>query len=54
MTLVNTHRKCMVCQNTTKNLTQDKCKCGGYMHLQGFIYQPKTVMASEDTKAQAS
>lgn len=54
MTVVNTHRKCLACQNVTTNLSQDKCKCGGYMHLQGFIYQPATVRVSENIKAQAS
>lgn len=43
MTLVNTHRKCAVCKTSTTDLNQDKCKCGGYMHLQGFIYQPKAI-----------
>lgn len=52
MTVVNTHRKCLACQNVTTNLSQDKC--GGYMHPVGFIYQPKVVKASETTKAQAS
>ena len=54
MKLVNTHRKCMSCKTVTTDLSQDKCKCGGYMHLQGFIYQPTTVKVNEDTKAQAS
>lgn len=43
MKLVNTHRKCMTCQNVTTNFEQDKCSCGGYMHLVGFIYQPEVV-----------
>lgn len=54
MTLVNTHRRCAVCKTSTTDMNQDKCECGGYMHLVGFIYQPKVVKASETTKAQAS
>lgn len=53
MKVVNTHRKCMTCQNVTTNLEQDKCSRGGYMHLMGFVYQPATV-ESEPVKAQAS
>lgn len=54
MTLVNTHRRCAVCKNSTTDMNQDKCKCGGYMHPVGFVYQPKVVKSSETTKAQAS
>ena len=42
MTLINTHRKCMVCKSTTTDLTQETCSCGSYMHLIGQCYQPKT------------
>ena len=54
MTLVNTHRKCLVCQTATTDLSQVRCKCGRYMHLVGFIYQPTTVKESVSSKAQAS
>lgn len=54
MILVNTHRRCALCKSCTTDLNQDKCKCGGYMHPIGFIYQPATEKASEVTKAQAS
>lgn len=53
MKVVNTHRKCMKCNVKTTDLNQDKCKCGSYMHLVGFIYQPAT-MEKNSVKMQAS
>jgi len=38
--LINTHRTCKMCKTTTLDLGKDRCSCGGYMHLIGFVYQP--------------
>lgn len=53
MKLVNTHRKCLKCNVSTTDLNQDKCSCGSYMHLTGFIYQPAP-KEKNAVKAQAS
>lgn len=50
MQLVNTHRKCMKCNSTILDLEKDRCSCGAYMHLVGFVYQP--VIHKTDVKQQ--
>ena len=47
--LINTHRKCAVCKSITTDLGKDRCSCGGYMHLIGFLYQP--AVCKKDIKA---
>lgn len=49
MKVLNTHRKCMVCQNETTDLTQEKCSCGAYMYVMGQIYSPKVQVAHGTT-----
>lgn len=41
MNALTTHRKCMVCGETTTNLAQEKCRCGAYMFMMGQYYTPK-------------
>lgn len=50
MQLVNTHRKCMKCKETTLDLGKDRCSYGAYMHIVGFVYQP--VIHKKDVKQQ--
>lgn len=38
MKVLNTHRKCMICKNTTTDLTIEKCGCGAYMYVIGQYY----------------
>lgn len=47
--LINTHRTCAACKSTTTDLGKDRCSCGGYMHLIGFVYQP--AVRKKDIKA---
>lgn len=54
MQLINTHRKCMQCEKTSLDLGKDKCSCGSYMHLVGFVYQPVIVNKEEKQQAHAS
>lgn len=52
--LINTHRTCKVCKETTLDLRKDRCSCGGYMHLIGFVYQPVVNQKSLEKQVQAS
>lgn len=38
--LVNSFRKCMVCNATTDDLNQTQCNCGAYMYVIGTMYSP--------------
>ena len=40
---LTTHRKCLVCGETTSDLSKEKCKRGHYMHMVSQMYSPKTV-----------
>ena len=52
--LINTHRTCKVCKETTLDLGKDRCECGGYMHLIGFVYQPTVSQKRRKQQIQAS
>lgn len=40
MKILMTHRKCMVCGNTSTDLNRDKCSCGCYMYMIGQVAVP--------------
>lgn len=40
-TMLIDYRKCMKCGHTTKNISENTCKCGGYMYMIGGVYVPK-------------
>ena len=46
MQVLVSHRKCMSCGTRTENLNQDKCSCGAYMYMIGFIAAPKVVQSN--------
>lgn len=51
MKALTTHRKCLVCGNTTSNLSKDTCSCGSYMHLVSQMYSPKVVTENTESKS---
>lgn len=43
MKILMSHRKCMVCGNTSTDLNKEKCSCGCYMYMIGQVAAPKVV-----------
>lgn len=35
------YRKCLKCGHITENMSENTCKCGGYMYMIGGVYMPK-------------
>ena len=54
MQIINSHRKCMKCNTTTSDLEKDRCSCGAYMHMIGFVYQPPIVKKDAKKQLQVS
>ena len=52
--LINTHRTCKVCNTKSLDLGKDRCECGGYMYLCGFVYQPTVSPKGRKQQIQAS
>lgn len=48
MTLFNTHRKCMVCKETTTDMHKDKCSCGAFMYPVGHVIVPTVPVKKSD------
>ena len=40
---ISTHKKCFKCGNTTSNMEETTCKCGGFLYVISQIYGPKVV-----------
>lgn len=47
MNALGTHRKCLVCGNTTTDLSEDTCGCGSYMYMISQYYTPKVNFKSD-------
>lgn len=48
MNALGTHRKCLVCGNTTTDLSEDTCSCGSYMYMISQYYTPKIKFKQDD------
>ena len=47
------YRKCFTCGSTTKDMKQERCKCGGYMSIMGGVYVPRTIRSKNKLHKEA-